>query len=138
MTKEDELTAGLQAELARVNARLAQQEGRDWSLLAATQESLREHMAEIKRLKAAQPAPVKTYHGGKPWPVAPSDLNPEHIIRQLVTALEGSGTRLRTDQWYVEIEAVAAGKRYLAEMALLGREKMDEEHRAGFDGPPED
>jgi hypothetical protein len=65
-------------------------------------------------------------------------LNPEHIIRQLVTALEGSGTRLRTDQWYVEIEAVAAGKRYLAEMAMLGREKMDEEHRAGFDGPPED
>jgi len=34
-------------------------EGRDWSLLAATQESLREHMAEIKRLKAAQPAPVQ-------------------------------------------------------------------------------
>jgi hypothetical protein len=34
----------------------AQQEGRDWSLLEATQESLREHMAEIKRLKAAQPA----------------------------------------------------------------------------------
>jgi hypothetical protein len=31
----------------------AVQEGRDWSLLAATQESLREHMAEIKRLKAA-------------------------------------------------------------------------------------
>jgi hypothetical protein len=31
-------------------------EGRDWSLLEATQESLREHMSEIKRLKAAQPA----------------------------------------------------------------------------------
>lgn len=30
------------------------QEGRDWSLLEATQESLREHMAEIKRLKEAQ------------------------------------------------------------------------------------
>jgi hypothetical protein len=27
-------------------------DGRDWSLLEATQESLREHMAEIKRLKA--------------------------------------------------------------------------------------
>jgi hypothetical protein len=49
----------------------AVQEGRDWSLLEATQESLREHMAEIKRLKAAQPAPVKTYFDGKPWPVAP-------------------------------------------------------------------
>jgi hypothetical protein len=47
----------------------AVQEGRDWSLLEATQESLREHMAEIKRLKAAQP--VKTYHDGKPWPVQP-------------------------------------------------------------------
>jgi hypothetical protein len=34
----------------------AVQEGRDWSLLEATQESLREHMIEIKRLKAAQPA----------------------------------------------------------------------------------
>jgi hypothetical protein len=49
----------------------AAQEGRDWSLLEATQESLREHMAEIKRLKATQPVPVKTYHDGKPWPVAP-------------------------------------------------------------------
>jgi hypothetical protein len=29
----------------------AVQEGRDWSLLEATQESLREHMAEIKRLQ---------------------------------------------------------------------------------------
>jgi hypothetical protein len=52
-------------------AQPAVQEGRDWSLLEATQESLREHMAEIKRLKAAQPAPVKTYHDGKPWPVQP-------------------------------------------------------------------
>ena len=44
------------------------QEGRDWSLLEATQESLREHMAEIKRLKEAQPAPVQEpycYHDGR-------------------------------------------------------------------------
>jgi hypothetical protein len=40
-------------------AQPAVQEGRDWSLLEATQESLREHMAEIKRLKATQPAPVQ-------------------------------------------------------------------------------
>jgi hypothetical protein len=55
---------------------------------------------------------VKTYHDGKPWPVQPA---PDHvpIIQQLVTALEGSGTRMRSDQWYVEIEAVAAGKFYL-------------------------
>lgn len=66
------------------------------------------------------------------------NLNPEHIIRQLVTALEGSGTRLRSDQWYLEIEAVAAGKRYLNEMALRGREKIAEEFRVGFDGPDED
>jgi len=91
-------------------AQPAVQEGRDWSLLEATQESLREHMAEIKRLKAAQP--VKTYSGGKPWPVAPAP-DPAPIIQQLVTALEGSGTRMRSDQWYVEIEAVAAGKFYL-------------------------
>jgi hypothetical protein len=32
---------------------LAQQDERDWSLLEATQESLREHMAEIHRLRAA-------------------------------------------------------------------------------------
>jgi hypothetical protein len=88
------------------------QEGRDWSLLEATQESLREHMAEIKRLKAAQPVPVKTYSDGKPWPVAPAP-DPAPIIQQLVTALEGSGTRMRSDQWYIEIEAVAAGKFYL-------------------------
>jgi hypothetical protein len=37
-------------------------EGRDWSLLEATQESLREHMAEIKRLKAAQPAVPDAIH----------------------------------------------------------------------------
>jgi len=174
MTKEDELTAGLQAELDRVNARLAEvkrpqncgtgycsciecvveqaQPAPSFIARCTLSEQClpdapyramlcklhKDMLDEIDRLQAAQPAPVKTYHGGKAWPVAPSDLNPEHIIRQLVTALEGSGTRLRTDQWYVEIEAVAAGKRYLAEMALLGREKMDEEHRAGFDGPPED
>jgi hypothetical protein len=38
---------------------------------------------------------------------------PEHVVRQLVAALEGSGTRMRSDQWYIEIEAVAAGKFYL-------------------------
>jgi hypothetical protein len=37
----------------------AVQEGRDWSLLEATQESLREHMAEIKRLKEALPVSVQ-------------------------------------------------------------------------------
>jgi hypothetical protein len=47
-------------------AAAAVQEGRDWSLLEATQESLREHMAEIKRLKAAQPAPVMTDEKGRP------------------------------------------------------------------------
>jgi hypothetical protein len=59
-----------------------------------------------------QPVPVKTYSDGKPWPVQPAP-DPAPIIQQLVTALEGSGTRMRSDQWYVEIEAVAAGKFYL-------------------------
>jgi hypothetical protein len=45
------------------------QDDRDWSLLEATQESLREHMAEIKRLKAIIEAaekqePVATYTCG--------------------------------------------------------------------------
>jgi hypothetical protein len=59
-----------------------------------------------------QPVPVKTYHDGKPWPVQPAP-DPVPIIQQLVTALEGSGTKMRSDQWYIEIEAVAAGKFYL-------------------------
>ena len=37
-------------------------EGRDWSLLEATQDSLREHMTEIKRLKEAQPAVPDAMH----------------------------------------------------------------------------
>jgi hypothetical protein len=45
----------------------AVQEGRDWSLLEATQESLREHIAEIKRLKAAQPAPVQEPSFSEGW-----------------------------------------------------------------------
>jgi hypothetical protein len=49
----------------------AVQEGRDWSLLEATQESLREHMAEIKRLKAAQPA--------VPDALNPKDENPAYV-----------------------------------------------------------
>lgn len=44
-------------------------------------------------------------------------MNPENVILQLVTALEGSGTQMRTDQWYVEIEAMAAGKLYLVEQS---------------------
>jgi rubredoxin len=48
----------------------AVQEGRDWSLLEATQESLREHMSEIKRLKAAQPA--------VPDAINPKDENPAY------------------------------------------------------------
>jgi hypothetical protein len=66
-----ERVASCTSDVCPKSAQPAVQEGRDWSLLEATQESLREHMAEIKRLKAAQPVPVKTYHDGKPWPVAP-------------------------------------------------------------------
>ena len=40
---------------------------RDWSLLAATQESLREHMAEVQRLRAAlaQPATIAEWWAAK-------------------------------------------------------------------------
>ena len=44
MTSEDELTAGLRAELTKLEQRLA---------------------------RIPQPVPVKTYHDGKPWPVQP-------------------------------------------------------------------
>jgi hypothetical protein len=44
MTSEDELTAGLRAELTKLEQRLA---------------------------RIPQPVPVKTYSGGKPWPVQP-------------------------------------------------------------------
>ena len=39
--------------IAALRAALEQQDERDWSLLEATQESLREHMAEIHRLRTA-------------------------------------------------------------------------------------
>jgi hypothetical protein len=51
-------------------AQPAVQEGQDWSLLEATQESLREHMAEINRLKAAQPT--------VPDALNPKDENPAY------------------------------------------------------------
>jgi hypothetical protein len=54
-----ERVASCTSDVCPKSAQPAVQEGRDWSLLEATQESLREHMAEIKRLKAAQPAPVQ-------------------------------------------------------------------------------
>jgi uncharacterized UPF0160 family protein len=72
----EDVSEWLQDMVYTAAAQPAVQEGRDWSLLEATQESLREHMAEIKRLKAEQPVPVKTYHDGKPWPVAPVPNGP--------------------------------------------------------------
>jgi hypothetical protein len=63
---ERDQTAKVEAMFNLPAAQPAVQEGRDWSLLEATQESLREHMAEIKRLKAAQPAPVMTDEKGRP------------------------------------------------------------------------
>jgi hypothetical protein len=80
---KDELTAGLQAELACVNARLAVQDaivGGTGVLLDGKRIDPASIYAEPKigcvnhdcdKCKAAQPAPVKTYHDGKPWPVAP-------------------------------------------------------------------
>lgn len=47
----DALRAAL-AQQPAASVELAQPEGEDWSLLLATQESLREHMAEIHRLRA--------------------------------------------------------------------------------------
>ncbi len=60
--------------ITALRAALAESE-RDWSLLEATQESLREHMAEIQRLRAAlaQPATIaewwaaKQADSGEPW-----------------------------------------------------------------------
>jgi uncharacterized sporulation protein YeaH/YhbH (DUF444 family) len=44
---------GLDEDITALRTAIEQAE-RDWSLLEATQESLREHMAEIKRLKQRQ------------------------------------------------------------------------------------
>ncbi len=44
---------GLDEDIAAIRAAIEQAES-DWSLLEATQESLREHMAEIQRLKQRQ------------------------------------------------------------------------------------
>jgi hypothetical protein len=54
------------AAMAALRAALAESE-RDWSLLEATQESLREHMAEIQRLRAAlaQPATIAEWWAAK-------------------------------------------------------------------------
>lgn len=52
-----------------LRSRLANEFNPDWNQVEALQESLREHMAEIQRLRArlAQHEPwVKTYSGGKP------------------------------------------------------------------------
>lgn len=64
-------------------------EGRDWSLLEATQESLREHMAEIKRLRElleqqAADEPVaymsRNSHGGYSFSLSPQFFdNPEPL-----------------------------------------------------------
>lgn len=50
-TSTPKFSAAQMQEYAR--AALAQQPAQDWSLLEATQESLREHMAEIQTLRAA-------------------------------------------------------------------------------------
>jgi hypothetical protein len=86
MTKEDELTAGLQAELARVNARLAEVKrpqncgtGYCSCVECVVEPALVQQPATLDEMHAIgngimygeQPAPVKTYSGGKPWPVAP-------------------------------------------------------------------
>jgi len=113
MTKEDELTAGLRAELARVNARLAEQKrpqncgtgycscvecvvepapvqkptyaytckgcgalylSNDVACDCRTPSLMRfdRHiLVPDTTSPAPQSVPVKTYHDGKPWPVAP-------------------------------------------------------------------
>jgi hypothetical protein len=59
MNQEDEEFERIEQEIKRKqDAAIARGQGRDWSLLEATQESLREHMAEIKRLKALLEQPT--------------------------------------------------------------------------------
>ena len=62
-----------------LRAALANEFNPDWDRVEALQESLREHMAEIQRLRAAlaQPEPwIKTYSGGKP-----NYTQPEQVVQ---------------------------------------------------------
>lgn len=78
MTKQDELTAGLQAELDRVNARLAEQKrpqncgtGHCSCIECVMEPATRKATRDEKVAKpGVYEVPVKTYCGGKAWPVA--------------------------------------------------------------------
>jgi hypothetical protein len=54
---------------------------------------------------AAQPVPVKTYHDGKPWPVAPKPwvgLTDEENL-DLISDAKGMGGRIRADGQLLEL-----------------------------------
>jgi hypothetical protein len=99
MTKEDELTAGLRAELARVDARLAQvtrPQNCGTGYCSCVECVVEPAMRSATRdEKVARPGvyevPVKTYHDGKPWPVAPKPWVglSEKEIQDIVSAEHG-------------------------------------------------
>jgi hypothetical protein len=70
------------------------EDGRDWSLLAATQESLREHMAEIRTLRAAlahpQPAPLKDSEVASCWNFTPWNADLKTRVFHFARAIEAA------------------------------------------------
>ena len=76
---------------------LQQQEGRDWSLLEATQESLREHMGEIKRLSAlvrAQQITIEKLEAQQQEPVAWIPIEQMYPQAKAIDILMGDGSIL--------------------------------------------
>lgn len=71
-----------------------EQKGRDWSLLEATQESLREHMSEIKRLRALVRAQQITIDKLEQQPAAPQQkdtLAQEEDLYDLAVKADNGG-----------------------------------------------
>jgi hypothetical protein len=104
-------------EIERLNAEVLEQ-CRINGMSAEREDSLR---AEIKRLKAAQPAPVKTYHAFEPLPVAPVPNGPYSApIKELwpVAPKPWVGLTDEEAQWIYDNGRTPAGMMEMVEAKL--------------------